>query len=292
MTEPIGIRQVAFQRRKYGPELLIDVGWIDDLPGFRRDVASGAPHRLSFHDILLVTGGTGALWLDETRCSLRKGSVVFTAPGQVRRWRSDDVEGVCLFFQAEFLQVFFSDPLFIHRLAYFDAPGVEAALPLGPAESGRLLARLGEMRAEISNLRGDSVHLLRAMLYEELVRLNRHFVRRHGGRSDTQASGLAFRYRQLVEANLARHHRVDWYARQLGVTPGHLNAVVRDHLASPAKKYLLDRILVEAKRRLMGGATAGRVARELGFADHAYFSRCFRRATGVTPSQFRRRSAH
>ena len=289
MVTPTRARQVAFLRRKYGPELLVDVGWIDDLPGFRRDVRSGSPHRLGFHDIFLVTAGTGWFWLDEARFPLRPGTVLFTSPGQVRRWQTDRVDGLCLFFQAEFLQTFFNDPLFIHRLACFDAPDGRHALVLGPTEADRLRARFETMQAEIANLRGDSLHLLRAMVYEELVRLNRAFVARYGGRGDTGANDLAFRFRQLVEGELARHHRVDWYAARLGVTPGHLNAVVRGQLGAGAKAWIADRLLVEARRRMIGGEPAGRVARGIGFDDPAYFSRFFRRGTGMSPSEFRRR---
>ncbi len=287
MQKPAKARHVDFLRRKYGPELLVDVGWIDDLPGFRRDVDSGSPHRLGFHDIFLVTAGGGAFWLDEARFPLRPGTVLFTSPGQVRRWRTDRVDGLCLFFQAEFLQVFFNDPLFIHRLACFDAPDGRHALVLGTADADRLRARFEAMRTEIVNFRGDSLHLLRAMVYEELVRLNRLFVAKHGGRGDTGANDLAFRFRQLLENELTRHHRVDWYAERLGVTPGHLNAVVRDLLGATAKACIADRLTVEAKRRLIGGESAARVARGIGFDDPAYFSRFFRRGTGMTPSGFR-----
>ncbi len=39
---------------------------------------------------------------------------------------------------------------------------------------------------------------------------------------------------------------------------------------------------------LAGGCTPGEAAARLGFADSAYFSRCFKRAYGVTPRDFAR----
>jgi AraC family transcriptional regulator, transcriptional activator of pobA len=290
MAPLIGIRHVEFLRAKYGRELLVDVGWIDDLPGFQKIVASGIAHRLGFHDIMLITEGTGEFWLDEARFPLRPGIVLFTAPGQVRRWRAARVAGLALFFQSEFLQTYFNDPLFIHRLTYFDSPATRHVLPLAVEEAARFRARFVEMGAEIARSQGDSHHLLRAMLYEVLIRLNRQYVRRYGGQGDTQSNSLVVRYRQLVESEATRHHRVDWYARSLGVTPGHLNAAVRRCLGAGAKAYLMNRLLIEAKRHLLGGEPAGRVGRAIGFVDPAYFGRFFRREAGMSPGALRQRA--
>ena len=43
-----------------------------------------------------------------------------------------------------------------------------------------------------------------------------------------------------------------------------------------------------ARLLLAGGCTPGETAARLGFADSAYFSRCFKRAYGVTPRDFAR----
>jgi len=59
------MRHVAFHRTKYGRELLVDAARVREMPGFIR--ANRAAHSLEFHDILLVTRGTGALLLDGLR---------------------------------------------------------------------------------------------------------------------------------------------------------------------------------------------------------------------------------
>lgn len=50
------------------------------------------------------------------------------------------------------------------------------------------------------------------------------------------------------------------------------------------------RIVLEAKRDLIyTSLTINQLADSLGFADPAYFSRFFRRMTGLSPRDFRRR---
>ena len=52
-----------------------------------------------------------------------------------------------------------------------------------------------------------------------------------------------------------------------------------------------ERLLLEARRKLIYiAAPVSLLAYELGFEDPAYFWRFFKRRTGMTPKEFRRRS--
>ena len=109
------VRKVAFDRRKYGRPLLIDVAWVHDLRGF----IVADPLSLAFFDVILVTSGKGWLWLDSHRHAVRPGTVFFTTPGQVRRWDTTELDGVCPFFEEFFTKEFLHDDAFLDRLPYF-----------------------------------------------------------------------------------------------------------------------------------------------------------------------------
>jgi AraC family transcriptional activator of pobA len=86
---------------------------------------------------------------------------------------------------------------------------------------------------------------------------------------------------------------VSEYALELGVTPGHLNALCRWHLGQSAGSLIRQRLALEAKRMLIyGDIPAFAVARELGFRDPAYFSRFFKREVGAAPRRFRHDRRH
>jgi AraC family transcriptional regulator, transcriptional activator of pobA len=278
-------RDIAFARRKYGRELLADVGWIHEYDTF---VTTDEPHRLGFHEILLVTSGAGRLWLDDRHLAVRPGRVFFTAPGQVRRWRVTNLDGVCLFFTADFLVEFFQDALFVHSLRYWAPDRVSPALGLADRERRWLLARLAEMQRDLRAIDEDTPHLLRAILYEVLVRLNRMYMACYADARPAAPAERAIRFRQLIDAHLGTHRRVAEYAALLGVTPGHLNDLSRRYLAQSAGAAIRERLVAEARRRLLHtGETAARIGERLGFEDPAYFSRFFTRETGVPPSRFR-----
>ncbi len=279
MTKP-----VRFHSTKYGPELLVDIARVSEMPGF---VLEG-PHALAFHDIVLVTRGTGRLTLDGTTYRVRRGMVFFTTPGAMRVWNVDGMDGSCLFFPALFLEEFFSDPAFLQRLPYFHGETGGAALQLTAKQASRLGRRLAAMQRELHRLRRDSVHLLRAQVYEVLVTLGRAYSAFHGAPVDRAPNRVTSRYLDVIAQDGAKRRRVASYAKELAVSPGYLNTLCKRHLGKGAKELIADRMVLEARRLLLySDESAGRIGSALGFRDPSYFGRFFRARTGRTPSQFK-----
>lgn len=284
-SEPrTSVRRVAFDRRKYGRHLLIDVGWVHELRGF----IIGEPHSLGFFDVILVTRGTGWFWLDSHRHAVRPGAVFFTTPGQVRRWNTKQLDGICLFFEDVFIKEFLQDDAFLHRLPYFHADPAHAALSLAPAAARGFRARLAAMRRELAHYRRDSIDLLRAQLHETLIVLAREYAAAHRLAPQRPTHRVVSRFMELVERDAARRHRIADYAAELAVTPGHLSVLCTQYAGQRAKR-LLDSVLASRARRMLlyTDESAARVGASLGFEDPSYFSRFFRRETGQTPKEFR-----
>jgi AraC family transcriptional regulator, transcriptional activator of pobA len=108
----------------------------------------------------------------------------------------------------------------------------------------------------------------------------------HGGR-DTERMR---RFRHLIESQYLKHWPVERYARQLALSETGLNRLCRRLAGCTAFDLIQQRLALEARRRLIYAAgSVSSIAGELGFKDPAYFSRFFRRHSGVGPADFRRR---
>jgi AraC-like DNA-binding protein len=94
--------------------------------------------------------------------------------------------------------------------------------------------------------------------------------------------------RRRIEADFRVRHGPAEYARRLHMAPKSLGKPVKAHLHKTLTELIRERILRQAKWELLHTTKpVQQVARELGFEDVFYFSRLFKRATGLSPAYFR-----
>jgi len=79
-----------------------------------------------------------------------------------------------------------------------------------------------------------------------------------------------------------------FFAKKLNVSTSHLNDCVKSVTGFPVTYWLQHTLLMEARRNLYyTNKSVKEIAYNLGFDDHTYFSRLFRKITGETPTAFR-----
>lgn len=101
--------------------------------------------------------------------------------------------------------------------------------------------------------------------------------------------GRLRRFRQLIENRYAQHWPIQRFAKELGLSETSLNRLCRRLTGSTGFDLLQQRLALEARRRLIYAPdSVSGIANALGFKDSAYFSRFFRRHSGVSPHEFRR----
>ncbi len=100
-------------------------------------------------------------------------------------------------------------------------------------------------------------------------------------------------YRRAIDRNHRRWHHVEPYAQHLACSSKSLNRACRAAGDVTAKRVIVDRIILEAKRHLAhGDGTAASISTELGFDEPTNFAKFFRRETGLTPAGFRATVRH
>jgi AraC family transcriptional activator of pobA len=276
---------IAFDRRKYGCSLLVDAGQIGKLPNF---ITAPRPHRLGFYEIALVTHGRGALDIDGVSTEVAPFRVFCTRAGEIRRWRvAGGLDGRVVFFEREFVDDFLPDSGFLAESPLFCADSRKGAIVIDRRAFDRLDAIACDMLDEISALRDDSAHMLRAHTYRLLVELRRHQPRRGGDPPDGRRA-IHRRFVALVDANFLHLPHVAQYADLLRISPGHLNERVRRASGVTASAVIHRRQFAEARRLLLfTDLTVEAIAARLAFSDAPYFNRFFKRMAGTTPGAFR-----
>lgn len=104
----------------------------------------------------------------------------------------------------------------------------------------------------------------------------------------SQKYKIETKFRQLIKTRYKDCKLVKDYAALLNITPLYLNEVIKEVSGFAASYWIQQELVLEAKRLLYyTDLDIKEIAYELGYEDHAYFSRFFKKITGMTASAFR-----
>ncbi|OON66995.1 AraC family transcriptional regulator [Hymenobacter sp. CRA2] len=246
----------------------------------------GAPARSTAHSCLLLTSGTARMHIGTESYTAGPGEVLLVRAGQVYSFAPGDVNtGLLCHFHDDFVLGPGESPGSFSVLQFWGAPFIRLdALAAGFAE--QLLRRL---LADYQAHGLQHADLLRAYLRAFLHELVRADSTSATTAAPNAAAGLTQRFLQLVATSLRTSHRVDDYAARLHVSAGHLGKCVRHVTGKAPAKWIEESQVLEAKVLLyQSPLTVGEIALEVGLADASYFSRLFKKHTGLTPLAFRR----
>lgn len=143
--------------------------------------------------------------------------------------------------------------------------------------------------AELAAARSSAERLFAALL-SELVREHQRQEHRPPGPRFHREAAVARLIAQLRE-DPAHAPSIAQMARSTGITPDHFTRVFR-RIAGQTPEGFVIAARMERARLLLeeSDLTIGEIAESLGFQDIYFFSRQFKRKTGVPPSAWRRQS--
>ena len=106
--------------------------------------------------------------------------------------------------------------------------------------------------------------------------------------SDTQAVQYFRKFQRSVKQSQTLKKTIKAYARELNISPVHLNRVCQATTGKSALQVVHDFLFLEAKKFLKyTDYSIAEIAYRLNFEDPAYFSRFFSKQSGSSPKQFR-----
>ena len=227
------------------------------------------PHRHGdLVQLLYVQGGSAELEVEGLVNRVQQPSLQVVPALSVHGFRfSQDIQGHVLSLAL---------PLVEQLGTLLDSPPLARAACYPVGEQKRYLDSLFDsIAAEYSGQQPGRELMLQSLIGALLVWVGRR--------------SLALEHAEASSPDRGREHRpIERYALELGISAAHLNALCRRLAGQSALQLINQRLLLEAKRCLVYTAmTINQVSDSLGFSEPAYFSRFFKRCSGLTPKAFR-----
>lgn len=106
----------------------------------------------------------------------------------------------------------------------------------------------------------------------------------------TREQQLFSAFIRLVSQHALRQHALDFYASRLCVTPRYMSTIVRN-VSGKTAKYWLDEAIVNAIKVQLhySDKQVSEIAYDMDFPNPSFFCKYFKRLTGITPLEYRKR---
>ncbi|PAS95520.1 MAG: AraC family transcriptional regulator [Candidatus Dactylopiibacterium carminicum] len=242
------------------------------------------PHRHDSYLVGVTEQGVQQFNCRRARFHSQPGHVFTLNPGEIHDGDAPHPEGFTY-------SCFYLDPAWLRRELCVLSDDARTGEPLFAETLTQDLA-LGRAFVEAFGAwSGQELRIVRqAMLDQLLARMAPHLHWAARPDPDPRLPRVARLGRDFLHANLTRDVGLDDLAAACGVDRFRLTRAFKAAFGLAPHAYLVQLRLARARHLLAQGQTPAMVASTLGFADQSHLGRWFRRAFGLTPAQYARRS--
>lgn len=245
----------------------------------------------NYYSIILITKGSGSLWVDFSEYQFNEQCLMCFAIYQPFMVKAESkFEGVLINFHPDFFcihkhqqEVSCNGVLFNN---IYDSPLVQ----LAASEVQALNIIVDELKAEMKNTALAQYELLVSYLKIFLINASRVKVNQNvpKGLNTDKEPFILKTLQDAIEEHYKTKHSPGEYADLLNISARALNRISKTHFNKTLTNLIAERIIIEAKRELyLTSKPVKKIAYELGFNDEFYFSRFFKSNADVSPQIYR-----
>lgn len=240
-------------------------------------------HRDDYHLFFLQEKGTTSIEIDFHKYKIKPSSAIYIHPNQVHRILA--INDATVSFWAINNEIL--NPEYLTLLE-----DITPARPLSLkketfsiiSETVSLCIKLSERKHEklYQSFLKDSCNVLVALVASQYLAQSK---------STDNLSRFEFitkAFKATLEANFSTTKKPTEYAQTLNISTAYLNECVKKTTGYSVSHHIQQRVILEAKRMLFhSNKSIKEIATQLGYDDYAYFSRLFKKTTGITALSFR-----
>lgn len=256
----------------------------------------GDTYTSDFYMIAFKKMKSGVIVYGKTKYDNDGGSLYFTKPRQAVGMRDVQLEedGFAIYFHEDYLH---GHPLHadIKKYHYFDYEANEA-LHLSPREEEIIWDLYRKIEIEYYNNQDEYTKTIILSHIDAILKYSQRFYKRQFLNRAELSGNVVSRFNQLLsgyfeDGSLEEKGlpTVKFMAEQLYMSPGYLSDLLKQETGKTAIELIHIFLVSEAKHLLRGADhSVAQIAGALGFDNLPYFSRLFKKETGMSPVQYKK----
>ena len=248
------------------------------------------PHKHRFYELFLVESGESLHMVDYHEYRLTAHTFFLIAQGQMHFWAKtnrEHIRGYRMMFTEDFFQMNQVNNQFLFELIHLDNIYQNPLIALSP-EQNRLIYTYFDLLFQEYNRDNSYNKALQSLLFLLLAEIHRLYETPAPTGTSKHQAAIFKQFILRLETHFAEKWSASDYAQALHISPRHLNRIVQNMTNQNLTQVIQNRIVLEAKRLLtFTDLTVHQISDKLSFEDSAYFARYFRKATGLSPTDFK-----
>lgn len=247
---------------------------------------TGQPYRTKESRIIRILKGTGRISINLVEYEVRERMFVITPPNSLIELieQGEDYDPQAIVLEEGFLPVAQGNSL----TDLYGQHGVLISLTDEEWEHTDTFFSLLWKSMQSNPFRREEVqHLVMALLYN--IRYIHDREQNHISSLPSRQEDIFRRFITLVNEHGKREHNVSFYADKLYLTSRYLGTVIRETSGQTVMQWINQAIILEAKVLLKhSDMLIFQIADELNFPNPSFFSKFFKRMTGMTPAEYQK----
>ena len=247
-----------------------------------------------FYTICFKKLESGEFWYGKTKYDSNKGFMYFFKPNQ--KLTIHDVvikeNGFTLYIHEDYLM---GHPLFseIKKYSFFDYE-INEALHLSPKEREIMWSLYYKMESEYNNNTDEFSKSIILSHLDSLLKYAQRFYKRQFIDRKPLLGVTVTKFNESLQSYFERGNvaerglpTVNQMASELNLSPKYLSDLLKQETNKTALELIHLHVVSEAKNMLVAGEQSiSEIAYKLGFENPPYFSRLFRKETGMSPKEY------
>lgn len=246
-------------------------------------------HLNNFFMILMIEKAVGEIVADDCETLLNDLQLVVIKPKSISKLHfNTDCKGKVICFTEDFFSLRYNDNM-LNQFAFLEKE-TQLVFSFSEENFNLLYSILSFAENEFLSCKKDMHKALRSYLNIFLIEIERSYKPLKKSIYPGFAKEKAYKFQNLVNSNYKLFKFPSYYAGQLNISTNYLNKISKQYFGMSSGELIRNHLILESKRILhYTNLSVSEVAFELGFDHISYFVSFFKKHTGETPEQFRKK---